>query len=92
MKTYDQALYYVLRFNGFPDPTWVSFHIDALTSTALPVLEALIPSSASHENECLLHEWVVAVVTLIEQAVRNLQDMSHVVNTLFALFSVRDQC
>lgn len=86
-KTYDEALR-VLRSDGFPDPIRVSFHIDALTSTALPILEAL-PSGAGHEDECLPDEWVVGVAGLIEQAVQNLREMEHVVSRLSVQFSAR---
>lgn len=83
-KMYDQALYVLRSDDGFPNPTRVSFHIDALTSTALPILEALVPcSSASHDgNEYLPQDWVVSVAELIGKAVRDLQDMAHVVDTL----------
>ncbi|KAI6013033.1 hypothetical protein EDC04DRAFT_2609426 [Pisolithus marmoratus] len=73
-KMYNQGLF-ALHSDGFPDPTWVSFHINTLTSTALPILEALI-TSASHEDGYLPHEWVVGVARLIGQTVQDLQDMA----------------
>ncbi|KIN95034.1 hypothetical protein M404DRAFT_34491 [Pisolithus tinctorius Marx 270] len=78
-KVHNQALY-VLQSDSFLDPTWVSFHIEALASTALPILEALLPSSASHEDEPLPQEWLVGVARLIGQAVQDLQDVAQVVN------------
>ncbi|KIM59842.1 hypothetical protein SCLCIDRAFT_9868 [Scleroderma citrinum Foug A] len=80
-KTYDQAVC-VLRSDSSSDPTRVTFHIDALSSTALPILEALIPSSISYEDECLPIEWIVGVARLLGQAVQDLQAMAHVANTL----------
>jgi len=85
-RTYEQALD-VLRSDGLPDPIRVSFHVDALTSTALPILEALIPIGTIHEDESLPHEWLMDAARLFGQAVRDLQDMAHVVNMLFVQFS-----
>lgn len=93
-RTYEQALD-VLRSDGLPDPIRVSFHVDALTSTALPILEALIPGGAIHEDESLPHEWLMNAARLIGQAVRDLRDMAHVVNMLFVQFShlfAKEQC
>ncbi|KAI6039377.1 hypothetical protein EDC04DRAFT_2895313 [Pisolithus marmoratus] len=77
-KMYNQALF-VLHFDGFLDPTQVSFHIDTLTSTVLPILEALIPG-ANHEDGHLPHEWVVGVARLTGQTVQDLWDMAQVIN------------
>ena len=85
-RTYEQALD-VLRSDGLPDPIRISFHVDALTSTALPILEALIPGGAIHEDESVPHEWLMDAARLIGQAVRDLWDMVHVVNMLFVRFS-----
>jgi len=90
-KTYDHAAC-VLRSDGFPDPTRVAFHIDALSSKALPLLEALIPSGASHEDKCLPLEWIVGVAELLGQVIQDLQAMGHIVNTLSVQFSVREEC
>ncbi|KAL4080551.1 hypothetical protein J3A83DRAFT_4184577 [Scleroderma citrinum] len=56
-RTYNRAVH-VLQCGGSPDPMQIAFHINALSSMALPVLKALI-SSGTHgsENECL--PWVV---------------------------------
>ena len=90
-KAYDHATC-VLQSDGFPDPTQVAFHINALSSNALPILEALIPSSASDEDEHLPLEWIVGVAELLGQAVQDLQAMAHIVNTLSVQFSVREEC
>ncbi|KAL4066457.1 hypothetical protein V8B97DRAFT_2025423 [Scleroderma yunnanense] len=67
-RTYNRAVH-VLQCGGSPDPMQIAFHINALSSMALPVLKALI-SSGTHgsENECLPCEWLV-----------DLQDMAGVV-------------
>ena len=88
-RTYDQAVC-VLQSDSSSDPTRVAFHVDALSSTALPILEALIPSSASHEDECLPVEWIMGVGRLLGQVVQDLQALAHVANTLSVRFCVRE--
>ena len=76
----------VLRSDGFPEPTRIAFHVDALESTALPILKALVPDVSAPEEECLPQEWVVGAAQQVEMAVQDLQDMVEAVTAMSVPF------
>jgi len=77
-RTYNYALR-VLRADG-ADPTRIAFHIDALSTTALPILEALIPDLDGDDSTSLPAEWLVNVATILGCMVSNLECLGKTVN------------
>lgn len=78
-RTYNHAIR-VLRADG-ADPTRIAFHVDAILSNAIPILQALVPDIDSDDNlESLPVEWLANVATQLGRAVTNLEHLGTTVN------------
>jgi len=77
-RTYDYAIR-VLRADG-ADPTRIAFHMDALSTTALPILEALVPDLDDDNSASLPVEWLVDVAAILGCTVSNLELLGKTVN------------
>jgi len=86
--TYDHAIQ-VLRVDG-ADPVHIAFHVDAISSNALLILEALIPDGATvnlDDNlESLPVKWLDDVAAMLGCAVSDLEQLGTTVNEQEVIF------
>ncbi|KAG1886264.1 hypothetical protein F4604DRAFT_1917997 [Suillus subluteus] len=65
------------------DPTHIAFHVDAISSNALPILEALVPDSDINSDdmlESLPVKWLADVATILGCVVSRLEHPGTTVN------------
>lgn len=84
--TYDHAIR-VLRAEG-ADPTRIAFHVDAISSNALPILEALTPNASNTDSdsesdemsESLPVKWLADVAMVLGCVVSGLEHLGTTAN------------
>jgi len=77
-NTYNHAIHVLLADGA--DPTRIAFHIDRITSEALPIVLELASESQHAEGIGLPGEWLENIAELLGNAVSDLQQLCNTLN------------